>query len=480
MGMQFRSSFAIAALTAAVLVFGVGDAAAQSCNAMRSELARLSGGGSGAAKSQIAALERQAKANGCRTTSGWGRPRACAGIDARISQLKRQGSVSNPGRVRQLQRAIARNCSQPKPERQVRRSQQKQAPEQQTRNTGGYNPDRMTTHGSVIIHGTRPDNFLGSETKQTTGFFGTLFGGSRRSAPRRDDPNVETVSIDPAEDARKAKQAAVSGGVKGVHGIYRGGGMKTWCVRLCDGFYFPVSYRTSSSAYQRDLAICQHRCPGADVSLYSHPGHLNPENMVSAISGERYTQLPTAFAYRTKVTDNCSCEMTAPDVKSAKADGSETKDPGTEADATTAEADTQTVPQPDDGAAREVEMASVSADVAASQESNADQAENAAADLASNPPSGELNTTGTNVDNTPKTSAVTAYADGNSLAGKETRAEEKVVIDTVARPSADEVGVSQARPITEADLQVRKVGPTYYADQIAASANASQARQAAR
>ena len=54
------------------------------------------------------------------------------------------------------------------------------------------------------------------------------------------------------------------------------------------------------------------------------------------------------------------------------------------------------------------------------------------------------------------------------------------LVDVVARPSADEPGVSAPRAITEEDLNVRKVGPTYYADQIAVSAGAAQARQNAR
>lgn len=491
MWMPFRTSLAIATLSAAVLAFGVGDAAAQSCNAMRSELSRLSSGGGGASKSQIAALERQAKANGCRGTASWGRPRACAGIDAQISQLKRQGGgVSNPARVRQLQRAIARNCSQPQaqPQRQARTRQPAPA---QPRNDAGYNPDRMTTHGSVIIHGTRPDNFLGSEAKQKTGFFGTLFGARRDPRETRESEprgKVETVSVDPAADAAKRvkKASTVSGGVDGVHGIFRGGGMKTWCVRLCDGFYFPVSYSTTSSSYQQDLAICQHRCPGADVSLYSHPSYLDPEDMVSAVSGERYTKLPTAFAYRTKVTGNCSCELTTPTVKSAKADGDETGTPDEDvadagdeteaADATvTAKAlDADAAEAADgDAPAEEVEMAAVSPDVAGSK-SEAEKAGDAVAKLATAAPEGEVSESGANVPNS-TAAPVAAYADPGE-AGAATPAEQKVVIDTAARPSADEVGVSHARPITEADLNVRKVGPTYYADQIAASAAAAQGR----
>lgn len=461
MWMPLRRSLAIVALATGAFAFGTGDVAAQSCSAMQSELARLSSSGSGAAKSQLASLERQATANGCRNTSGWGRPRACAGIDARISSLKRQGGASNPARVRQLQRAIARNCAKPQPQRQASKPSRTQpAKAAPSRNDTAYNPDRMTTHGSVIIHGTRPDNFLGSEAKQKTGFFETLFG--RAQSPRRSrdgGAQVETVSIDPAEDARKLKRAAVSGGVKGVHGIFRGSGMKTWCVRLCDGFYFPVSYSTNSGAYQRDLAICQGRCPGADVSLYSHPSYLQPEEMVSTVSGERYTKLPTAFAYRTKVSGGCGCELTTPQIKTAGA-----------ADGEPGETPVADAAEPESG---DVQLAAV--DAANSEPTDDGAADDAAKGLAHEDMSGTVETSTT----LGPASGVAAYAatdddDGGPAADVPT------VIDTVARPSPAEPGVSEARPITDKDLSVRKVGPTYYADQIAVSAGAAQARQDAR
>jgi len=462
MWMPLRKSLAIVAVAASAAAFGIGGAAAQSCSAMQSELARLSAGGSGAVKSQIASLERQAVANGCRGNSGWGRPRACAGLDARISELKRQGAGGgNPARVRQLQRAIASNCGKPAPQRQASRPTQTQpAKPAPSRNDTAYDPDRMTTHGSVIIHGTRPDNFLGSETKQKTGFFGTLFGSRRVERLREDGTRVQSASTNPEEKTRGVvTKAAVSGGVEGVHGIYRGGGMKTWCVRLCDGFYFPVSYSTNSSAYQRDLAICQGRCPGADVSLYSHPSYLDPEDMVSTVSGERYTKLPTAFAYRTTVSSNCSCELAAPKIKTAGASADEAADTADEAKGP---ADGEEQP------AGDVRVAAVATRDDAETMTDGAAAVGAAAGIAGETATGS---------GTAGSADVTAYAAPD---GGETPAGASPPVDTVARPSPAEPGVSAPRPITEQDLNVRKVGPTYYADQIAVSAGAAQARQDAR
>ncbi|MGX1305857.1 hypothetical protein AB7M35_000577 [Amorphus suaedae] len=468
MWMPLRKTLAIVAVATGAFAFGVGGAAAQSCSALKSELARLSAGGSAAVKSQIASLERQAVANGCRGQNGWGRPRACAGIDARLSELKAQGGAraSNPTRVRQLQRAIAANCGKPEPQRQATRpSRAQQAAAQPSANDGGYNPDRMTTHGSVIIHGTRPDNFLGSEVKQKTGFFSTLFGRGRVERLREDGTRVQQASTDPAEKVRStATRATVSGGVEGVHGIYHGGGMKTWCVRLCDGFYFPISYSTSSSSYKRDLAICQGRCPGADVSLYSHPASLDPEDMVSTVSGERYTKLPTAFAYRTTVSGNCGCELKTPQVKSASAADAEA-DPSAD-DAVVADEPQQT---------EDVQVAAFATEGDTPSATAADKATDAASELAGLTAIGSLSDTGSASRGAP--AATVARPPSSS---EDASSDGAAVVDVVARPSADEPGVSEARPITEQDLNVRKVGPTYYADQIAVSAGAAQARQNAR
>src|SRR5439155_6774479 len=48
------------------------------------------------------------------------------------------------------------------------------------------------------------------------------------------------------------------------------GSYKTICVRLCDGFYFPISYATNPGKFADDARTCQRSCPAAEVVLYSH------------------------------------------------------------------------------------------------------------------------------------------------------------------------------------------------------------------
>ena len=56
---------------------------------------------------------------------------------------------------------------------------------------------------------------------------------------------------------------------------------RTLCVRLCDGYYFPVSFSTLPNHFQRDADLCQSQC-AAPAELYYHqnPGGA-VEQMVS-------------------------------------------------------------------------------------------------------------------------------------------------------------------------------------------------------
>lgn len=90
-----------------------------------------------------------------------------------------------------------------------------------------------------------------------------------------------------------------------------GSGYRTVCVRTCDGYFFPISFSTSQDRFRDDEATCQRMCPASEVQLYSH---RNPgEDMRQAVStnGDRrlYTELPTAFKYKTEWSNSCVCKQ---------------------------------------------------------------------------------------------------------------------------------------------------------------------------
>ncbi len=89
---------------------------------------------------------------------------------------------------------------------------------------------------------------------------------------------------------------------------YRQSTIRTVCVRMCDGYYWPISFATVEDYLGNDAAMCQQQCPGEDVELYFYhnPGE-NPEQMVS-VNGQSYTSLPNAFRYRKEYDASCGCK----------------------------------------------------------------------------------------------------------------------------------------------------------------------------
>lgn len=84
--------------------------------------------------------------------------------------------------------------------------------------------------------------------------------------------------------------------------------VRTVCVRLTDGYFWPVSYSTLIEYAPNDAQQCYAQCPGTDVDLYyyDNPGQ-EPENMVN-LSGQPYMGLPNAFRYRKEIDTTSSCK----------------------------------------------------------------------------------------------------------------------------------------------------------------------------
>ncbi|MBU1763716.1 MAG: DUF2865 domain-containing protein [Alphaproteobacteria bacterium] len=91
------------------------------------------------------------------------------------------------------------------------------------------------------------------------------------------------------------------------------GNVRTLCVRTCDGGFFPISSQTSAMNFARDAAQCQQMCPGTETELFFHaPERSETVDMISAVSGRPYRDLPNAFLYRNRRSDAqpaCACNL---------------------------------------------------------------------------------------------------------------------------------------------------------------------------
>lgn len=94
-----------------------------------------------------------------------------------------------------------------------------------------------------------------------------------------------------------------------------GGGYRTLCVRSCDGFFFPVSSRATTSDFARDERTCQMMCPGTQTELYFHAADgQESEDMISARTSQPYAEMENAFVYRNAsapMSKACGCNMGA-------------------------------------------------------------------------------------------------------------------------------------------------------------------------
>jgi hypothetical protein len=87
--------------------------------------------------------------------------------------------------------------------------------------------------------------------------------------------------------------------------------VRTLCVRMVDGFYWPISYSTLIDYVANDLQQCHDECPDLDVDLYyyDNPGQ-EPEDMVN-MQGDPYKILPSAFKFRTDFDRTARCKPEA-------------------------------------------------------------------------------------------------------------------------------------------------------------------------
>ena len=82
---------------------------------------------------------------------------------------------------------------------------------------------------------------------------------------------------------------------------------RTFCVRECDGYYYPLSEASMPGAFITDEAKCRSSCSSPAELFYSVIPNEDAGQMV-ALTGERYGKLANAFRYRSEYVDGCACK----------------------------------------------------------------------------------------------------------------------------------------------------------------------------
>jgi hypothetical protein len=72
-----------------------------------------------------------------------------------------------------------------------------------------------------------------------------------------------------------------------------------YCVRLCDGRYFPMHRQSNATSIQ----LCNAFCPAAKTQVFNG----SAIDHAVAGNGARYADLDNAFVYREKILPDCTC-----------------------------------------------------------------------------------------------------------------------------------------------------------------------------
>jgi hypothetical protein len=138
--------------------------------------------------------------------------------------------------------------------------------------------------------------------------------GLTRSDQRFTPPVPKTVSLPLATSGvlqkRTTKSVSKDGDEEDEDSPKSMGGntYRTMCVRLCDGYYFPVSFATTKDSFERDAATCERNCGGVtDAKLYTYRNPGGDVEDMEDLDGKPYKKLQTAFLFRTKYEASCKC-----------------------------------------------------------------------------------------------------------------------------------------------------------------------------
>jgi len=115
--------------------------------------------------------------------------------------------------------------------------------------------------------------------------FDLFFGGFKH----RQTPAQANFFADPFNQNPQAAPAP--------RGVASGSG-PAFCVRSCDGKYFPLA-RGNASPVQ----TCQAFCPASPTKVF----YGNNIDSAIAVNGERYAESENAFAYRKALRADCTC-----------------------------------------------------------------------------------------------------------------------------------------------------------------------------
>jgi uncharacterized protein DUF2865 len=133
---------------------------------------------------------------------------------------------------------------------------------------------------------------------------GGLFGAIANMLQRAVSPPQSAARNNDVSDAPSGSLLDIFGGGKAEVKPAEGGPKVAYCVRSCDGRYFPIA---NNGGAVTPVQTCQSMCPAAQTEVYSGS---TIENAVSH-KGAKYSALANAYLYREKIVNGCTCNGNA-------------------------------------------------------------------------------------------------------------------------------------------------------------------------
>ena len=154
---------------------------------------------------------------------------------------------------------------------------------------------------------------LGSSLPSETfaqGFFESLFGSGTPSPVAQPRPALPPPLMSPfgyrapANLPYRPRENSIDDGGSQPD---RNGRFRTLCVRMCDGYYYPISFAATRGSFYRDANICRASC-GEEARLFFHAAKDPDIGEMVDITGRAYAKLPTAYRYRKAQLEGCKCK----------------------------------------------------------------------------------------------------------------------------------------------------------------------------
>jgi hypothetical protein len=81
------------------------------------------------------------------------------------------------------------------------------------------------------------------------------------------------------------------------------------CVRMCDGYYFPLGNLDARSDTDGQEAMCKAACPGTTTKLFTIPSGGEGIDQAVSPQGKSYRSIPMAYVHESGRDETCSCRV---------------------------------------------------------------------------------------------------------------------------------------------------------------------------